>query len=61
MIRAGEALPTGKELAQRYEVSAATAQRAVALLHEENLITVARGKRAIVAGARAAQPKASDP
>jgi integrase len=48
LLVAGAHLPTVKELAQRYNVSFGTAQRAVALLREAPLITVSRGKRAIV-------------
>jgi len=53
-IRPGAAVPTVKDLAERYGVALATAHRAVALLREENLITVSRGKRAVVAARRSA-------
>ena len=47
---AGEALPTMTEIAAKYSVALATAQRAVAVLREEGLIQVSRGRRATVCG-----------
>lgn len=46
----GETLPPFAILADLYEVSFGTAQRAVALLREEGLISVCRGRRAVVLG-----------
>jgi len=48
-IRAGETLPTVKDLAERYEVAPTTAQRAIALLRNEKVVAVSRGRRAVVA------------
>ena len=42
----GEFLPTVAELATLHQVSTGTAHRAIALLSSENLIEVARGRRA---------------
>lgn len=44
----GAQLPTIVELAARHHVAAGTAQRAVALLAAERLVTVSRGRRATV-------------
>jgi DNA-binding transcriptional regulator YhcF (GntR family) len=44
----GQLLPTLDELATRYGVSHGTAQRAVSLLRSAGLISVSRGRRAIV-------------
>lgn len=44
----GGLLPTVKELAERYEVSVATAHRAIALLADDDEIVVSRGRRAIL-------------
>ncbi len=44
----GSVLPTNKALMERFDVSAGTAQRAVALLRNWGLIDVARGRRAVV-------------
>ncbi|MCA1604683.1 MAG: tyrosine-type recombinase/integrase, partial [Acidobacteria bacterium] len=44
----GSALPTVKELCNRFTVSAGTANRAVALLRTWGLIDVSRGHRAVV-------------
>jgi hypothetical protein len=45
---AGAALPTVKQLGARHHVAASTAHRAVAVLAAEHLVTVSRGRRAIV-------------
>jgi integrase len=45
----GALLPTVLELAQAYSVSAGTVNRAMALLRDDGLINVSRGRRAIVA------------
>jgi integrase len=47
-LRPGDQLPRLVELAARYDVSYATARRAVDLLHREGLIDVSRGRRATV-------------
>lgn len=47
-LRSGDVLPTVKELAERYSVSAATAHRATALLAEAGEAVVSRGRRAVV-------------
>jgi integrase len=44
----GYTLPTVKELAIRHHVSPATAHRAITVLDRAQLVTVSRGKRAIV-------------
>ena len=41
-------LPTVDELATRYSVSHGTAQRAIAVLRTAGLVTVSRGRRAVV-------------
>lgn len=46
---AGALLPTVKQLAARHHVAVSTAHRAIAILAAENLVTVSRGRRAIVA------------
>jgi hypothetical protein len=48
-LKPGDKLPTFAVLAGRYGVATNTAQRAVALLRSEGLVTVARGRRAVVA------------
>lgn len=48
VLGAGDELPTVKELAARYSVADSTAHRAFALLAEEGLIDVRRGRRAVV-------------
>lgn len=47
-LRPGEPLPTVEQLKDRYEVSAGTANRAVAELKHAGLVTVSRGSRATV-------------
>ncbi len=47
-IQTGECLPTGKQLGEEFRVATATAQRAVALLRSWNLVSVSRGRRAVV-------------
>jgi integrase len=47
----GDQLPTIVQLATEYTVAAGTAHRAIALLHEEGLIAVTRGRRAVVVAA----------
>ncbi|WP_285660006.1 tyrosine-type recombinase/integrase [Actinomycetospora sp. NBRC 106375] len=47
-LKAGEFLPTMKDLADRYGCSEATAHRAVALLADAGEATVSRGRRAVV-------------
>lgn len=49
VLAPGAQLPTLTSLMQRYEVSAGTAQRAIARLRAAGLATVSRGKRAVVA------------
>lgn len=49
ILRSGDYLPTVKDLATRYDVAVGTAHRAVSLLHEEGLVHVSRGRRAVVA------------
>jgi hypothetical protein len=44
----GTPLPTMTELARHHHVTLGTAQRAVAVLRQEGLIEVSRGRRAIV-------------
>lgn len=47
-LRPGDTLPTVVDLMARYGVSAGTANRAVAELKTEGLVTASRGKRAVV-------------
>jgi integrase len=44
----GAALPTVKQLGARHHVAPSTAHRAIAMLAAENLVTVSRGRRAVV-------------
>jgi DNA-binding GntR family transcriptional regulator len=46
---AGDALPTVATLRTRYGVSAGTANRAIAVLKAEGIVTASRGRRAVVA------------
>ncbi|TKG68337.1 tyrosine-type recombinase/integrase [Prauserella endophytica] len=48
VLRVGDPLPPVAELANRYHVSVGTAYRAIAELKASGLITVRRGKRAVV-------------
>jgi integrase len=48
-LRPGDQLPTMAELASAHSVSVATVHRAVAVLNSEGLVTVSRGRRAMVA------------
>jgi site-specific recombinase XerD/DNA-binding transcriptional regulator YhcF (GntR family) len=58
-IRLGEQLPPVAELASRYGVSFGTAQRAIAELKADGLVTVSRGRRAVVGSPnRAGEPMA---
>lgn len=49
VLAPGAQLPTLTSLTERYAVSAGTAQRAIAQLRAAELVTVSRGKRAVVA------------
>jgi integrase len=49
-LKPGDQLPTVVQLAAEFTVAAGTAHRAMALLANEGLIAVTRGKRASVAG-----------
>lgn len=53
-LKPGDKLPTFVDLAARYDVAFNTAQRAVAALKSEGLVTVSRGRRAVVAEPAAA-------
>jgi integrase len=48
VLRAGDTLPSQKDLAARYHVAGSTAHRAIAALSAEGLIRVSSGKRPIV-------------
>jgi integrase len=48
-LQPGDRLPTVVQLAAEFTVAAGTAHRAMAVLQAEGLITVTRGKRALVA------------
>jgi integrase/DNA-binding transcriptional regulator YhcF (GntR family) len=48
-LTVGAQLPTVVDLAKRYNVASGTAQRAIAELKAAGLVTVSRGKRAVVA------------
>lgn len=47
-LRPGDEVPTIVELAAAHTVAARTAHRAIALLTEEGVIAVTRGRRAVV-------------
>jgi hypothetical protein len=47
-IREGSQLPTMKEISDRYDVVPSTAHRAIAILHDEGIVEVCRGRRATV-------------
>ena len=49
VLRPGDTLPTLKDLAARYGVTASTAHRAISVLVAEQLCAVSRGRRATVA------------
>jgi integrase len=49
-LKPGDALPTVVELGERYDVSPATAHRALALLAAGGEVAVLRGRRATVVG-----------
>jgi integrase len=53
-LKPGDELPTVVQLAAEYTVAAGTAHRAMTLLQAEGLISVTRGRRAIVTGDAAA-------
>jgi integrase/DNA-binding transcriptional regulator YhcF (GntR family) len=55
-LRPGEQLPTVDQLKDRYQVSAGTANRAIAELKAEGLVSASRGRRAVVGGRRNAHP-----
>lgn len=55
----GDLIPTTHDLAVAYNVSIATAHRAIALLADEGLIEVSRGRRAIVRTKRSHRAAAS--
>ena len=57
ILAPGAQLPTVDEVAARYSVSHGTAQRAIAVLRSAGLVTVSRGRRAVVCGAN--QPVSS--
>jgi integrase len=54
VLAPGAHLPTVDELSARYSVSRGTAQRAVAVLRTAGLVTVSKGRRAVVRGREAA-------
>jgi DNA-binding GntR family transcriptional regulator len=47
-LKEGDYLPTLVEIAERYEVAAGTAHRALAVLADEGRVAVSRGRRAVV-------------
>lgn len=51
VLKAGNQLPTVKDLGARYNVAPSTVHRAFQLLRDDGLIDVARGRRATVTGA----------
>ena len=55
IVQPGQQLPTVTDLAARYGVSFGTAQRAIAQLRAAGLVTVSRGRRAVVVDPKAAQ------
>lgn len=50
-LKAGDPIPTLVDLTKRYEVAESTAHRAITVLAEAGLISVRRGKRAVVLAA----------
>lgn len=48
VLRKGDQLPTIKEISDRYDVATSTAQRAIAILHDEGLLEVSRGHHSSV-------------
>ncbi|MDQ3825550.1 MAG: GntR family transcriptional regulator, partial [Actinomycetota bacterium] len=48
--RPGDQLPTVDQLKDRYQMSAGTANRAIAELKAEGLVSASRGRRAVVGG-----------
>jgi integrase/DNA-binding transcriptional regulator YhcF (GntR family) len=56
----GALLPTVKDLTQRYNVAFGTAQRAIAELKTAGLVTVSRGKRAVIADPEQATQSMAD-
>jgi DNA-binding GntR family transcriptional regulator len=54
VLAPGQQLPTVVDLSKRYEVSFGTAQRAIAQLRAAGLVSVSRGKRAVVVDPAAA-------
>jgi integrase len=57
----GAPIPTVKELALEYRVSAGTAHRAVSVLTDAGLVSASRGKRAMVIARPANAPQAPEP
>lgn len=55
-ITVGDPLPTVEALRSRYQVSAGTANRAVALLKSEGLVVAGRGRRAVASATRSGVP-----
>jgi GntR family transcriptional regulator len=47
-LQAGDALPSGRELAQKYQTARNTADEALRILEGEGLITIRQGARAVV-------------
>ncbi|MGH3568912.1 MAG: tyrosine-type recombinase/integrase [Pseudonocardia sp.] len=54
-LRPGDPLPTVEQLKDRYQVSAGTANRAVAALKSAGLVTASRGRRAVVTDERSSE------
>lgn len=50
-LQVGDTLPPVAELANRYSVAFGTAQRAIAELKADGLVTVSRGRRAVISSA----------
>ncbi len=48
VLPAGTTLPTVEQLGARHHVAPCTAHRAIAVLAKEQLVTVSRGRRAVV-------------
>lgn len=59
-LKPGDKLPPFTDLAARYNVAFNTAQRAVAALKADGLVTVSRGRRAVVADPKQSAPSVQE-
>ncbi|MFL6141882.1 MAG: tyrosine-type recombinase/integrase [Labedaea sp.] len=59
-LKPGDKLPAFVDLAARYDVAFNTAQRAVAALKSDGLVTVSRGRRAVIAEQTHGTPRSAE-